>query len=164
MKPWKNPKRGCQAVSGIGVSLSLSASHQRALGFPGSAGVKEPTCRRQWETRVWSLGQEDPLEEGMATHSSILAWRIPRTEEPGMLQSMGLQRVRHDWSDLARSMHTKNFRLWGAFLVDCGAVSITRTFTLGTEEILKRTYPNAVFLVSVTVHTVVTIFSTFSFF
>ena len=56
-------------------------------------------------------------------------------------------------------MHTKNFRLWGAFLVDCGAVSITRTFTLGTEEILKRTYPNAVFLVSVTVHTVVTIFS-----
>ena len=43
------------------------------------------------ETWVWSLGWEDPLEEGMATHSSILAWRIPRTEEPGGLQSMGLQ-------------------------------------------------------------------------
>jgi len=42
-------------------------------------------------------GQEDLLEEGMATHSSILAWRIPRTEEPGGLQSMGSQRVRHDW-------------------------------------------------------------------
>ena len=42
------------------------------------------------------LSQEDPLEEGMATHSSILAWRIPRTEEPGRLQSMGPQRVRHD--------------------------------------------------------------------
>ena len=48
------------------------------------------------ETWVQSLGQEDPLEKEMATHSSILAWRIPRTEEPDGLQSMGLQRVRHD--------------------------------------------------------------------
>ena len=45
---------------------------------------------------VHSLGQEDPLEEGMATHSSILAWEIPWTEEPGGLQSIGLQRVRQD--------------------------------------------------------------------
>ena len=48
------------------------------------------------ETRVLSLGQEDPLEEEMATHSSTLAWKIPWTEEPGRLQSMGLQRVGHD--------------------------------------------------------------------
>ena len=48
------------------------------------------------EMQVLSLGQEDPLEEGMATHSSILAWRIPSTEEPGGLQSRGLQRVRND--------------------------------------------------------------------
>ena len=48
------------------------------------------------ETWVQSLGLEDPLQEKMATHSSILAWRIPWTEEPGSLQSMGLQRVRHD--------------------------------------------------------------------
>ena len=48
------------------------------------------------ETWVLSLGWEDPLEKGMATRSSILAWRIPWTEEPGRLQSMGLQRVRHD--------------------------------------------------------------------
>ena len=48
------------------------------------------------ETQVPSLGQEDPLEKGMATHSSILAWRIPWTEEPGRLQSTGLQRVRHN--------------------------------------------------------------------
>ena len=48
------------------------------------------------ETQVLSLGQEDPLEEGMATHSSILVWRTPRTEEPGGLQSIGLQRVGHD--------------------------------------------------------------------
>ena len=49
-----------------------------------------------WETWVRSLGQEDPLEKGMDTHSSILAWRIPWTEEPGGLQSIGSQRVRHD--------------------------------------------------------------------
>ena len=48
------------------------------------------------ETQVQSLGQENPLGKEMATHSSILAWRIPRTEEPGWLQSMGLQRVGHD--------------------------------------------------------------------
>ena len=51
------------------------------------------------ETWVRSLGREDPLEKEMATHSSVLAWRIPWTEEPGGLQSMGLQRVRLDWAD-----------------------------------------------------------------
>ena len=49
-----------------------------------------------WETWVQSLGWEDPLEREMATHSSILAWRMPWTEEPGGLQSMGSQRVGHD--------------------------------------------------------------------
>ena len=60
-------------------------------------GVKNPPvkCRRH-ETQIPSLGQEDPLEEGMATHSSILVWRIPWTEEPSVLQSMGSQRVGHD--------------------------------------------------------------------
>ena len=48
-----------------------------------------------WETRLQSLGQEDPLENGMATHFSILAWRIPWTEKPGRLQSMESQRVEH---------------------------------------------------------------------
>ena len=50
---------------------------------------------------VGSLSQEDALEEGMATHSSILAWRIPRTEEPGRLQSLDLHRAKKDRSDLA---------------------------------------------------------------
>ena len=49
-----------------------------------------------WETRLQSLGQEDPLEKGMATHSSILAWRIPWTEKPSRLQSMGSQRIGHN--------------------------------------------------------------------
>ena len=52
------------------------------------------------ETWVWSLGQEDPLEKEMATHSSILTWKIPWTEEPGGLQSMESQRVGHDWAQL----------------------------------------------------------------
>ena len=58
--------------------------------------VKNPTAIR--ETWVWSLGREDSLEEGLTTYSSILAWRIPWTEEPGGLQSMGLQRVGNDWA------------------------------------------------------------------
>ena len=56
--------------------------------------VKRPST--MWETWVQSLGWEDPLEKEMATHSSILAWKIPWTEEPGRLQSMGSQRVGHD--------------------------------------------------------------------
>ena len=48
------------------------------------------------ETGVQSLGWEDPMEKGMTNHSSILAWRIPWTEQPGVLESMGTQRVRHD--------------------------------------------------------------------
>ena len=56
------------------------------LGFPGGSAVKNPLAIQ--ETQVRSLGREDPLEEGIATHSSILAWRIPWTEEPGSLQSI----------------------------------------------------------------------------
>ena len=57
------------------------------------------------ETQVQSLGREDPLEEDMATHSSILAWRSPWTEEPGRLQFMGLQRIRHDWATKHSKAH-----------------------------------------------------------
>ena len=61
------------------------------------------------ETWVWSLGWEDPLEKEMATHSSALAWRIPWREEPGRLQSMGLQRVGHDWVTL---LYLLPFYIW----------------------------------------------------
>ena len=57
-----------------------------------------------WETQVRSLGWEDPLEKKMAPHTSTLAWKIPWTEEPGRLQSMGSHRVRHDYSDLAAAV------------------------------------------------------------
>ena len=63
-------------------------------GFPGGASGKETYLPVQeiWDV-VPSLGQEDALEKGMATHSSILAWRIPQTEEPGRLQSIGSQKL-----------------------------------------------------------------------
>ena len=71
--------------------------------LPRCSAAKNKAARQ--ETQVWSLDQEDPLEKGMATHSSILAWRISWTEEPGRLQSMGSQRVRHGCSNWART-HT----------------------------------------------------------
>ena len=55
-----------------------------------------------WETQVRSPAGEDPLKKGMATHSSILAWRIPWTEKPGGLQSMGLQKVGHNWMNIKK--------------------------------------------------------------
>ena len=59
------------------------------------------------ETGVWSLGQEDPLGKEMATHSNILAWRIPWTDEPNRLQSMGFQRVGHDWATNTHTYETR---------------------------------------------------------
>ena len=71
------------------------------IGLPWWLSGKEFACNTGAAgDMVWSLGQEDALEEGMATHSTILAWRIPWTKEPGGPQSMGSQRVRHNWSDL----------------------------------------------------------------
>ena len=76
-------------------------------GLPRWLSGKESACQcRRCKRWVWSLGQEDPLEEGMATQSSILAWRIPWTEEPGRLQSIGLQRVKHYCKQL--NIHTCN--------------------------------------------------------
>ena len=62
-------------------------------GFPGGTSGKEPPCqrRRQKRLKVRSMGWEDPLEKGMATHASILAWRIPWSEEPGRLYHRGLK-------------------------------------------------------------------------
>ena len=72
-------------------------------GFLGGSDGKEST--HNVGNPGSSLGREDPLEKGMTTHSSVLAWRIPWTEEPGRLWPIAMQRVRHDRSDLART-HT----------------------------------------------------------
>ena len=82
---------GVQISVFLGPTFNSEVELLNHIDFPG---VK--CLPAMWETRVLSLGWEDPLEKEMATHSSILAWRIPWTEEPGGLQSMGLQRVGHD--------------------------------------------------------------------
>ena len=115
------PHRGNVSAS-CSLFLETSPRHRtegwasrRAVSGRGSGGGRDDICcvfllnvsspggsdlvknlPTMWETRVQSLGQEDPLEKEMATHSSVLTWRIPRTEEPGGLSSMGSQRVRHD--------------------------------------------------------------------
>ena len=71
-------------------------------GFPGGSDGKESASNAV--TRVQTLGQEDPMEKEMATFSSILAWRIPWTKEPGRLQSMESQRVGHDWMTITDSL------------------------------------------------------------
>ena len=76
-------------------------------GFPTGSAIKNLSAIQ--ETQVWSLGGEDPLEEGMATHSSILAWRFPGTEESGALQSMRSQRVRRNWATKHTCTQFKGF-------------------------------------------------------
>ena len=78
------------------------------MSLPSGAVVKNLSAMQETqETQVQSLGQEDPLEEEMATHSSVLAWRLPWTGKPGRLQSLGSQRVGCD-----RGHHTRPFMVW----------------------------------------------------
>ena len=90
----------CLNSSKIILGFLRNHVHQ---GFPGGSDSKEPTCNAgDW---VQSLGQEEPLEKGMATHSTILAWEIPWTEEPGGLQSIESQRVKHSWATNTSHFH-----------------------------------------------------------
>ena len=108
---------------------------------PWNQSLKEIICtpivqmvkrlRTMWETQVQSLGWKDPLEKEMATQSSILAWKIPWTEEPGRLQSMGSQRVRHNWAtelnwtELILAWRNPMDRVWQA-IVHGVAKNLTR--------------------------------------
>ena len=95
----KNPPAGEARDVGLIPVLGRSpgvGKWQPTLASLVAQRVKHLPAMR--ETGVWSLGREDPVEKEMATHSSILAWRTPRMEEPGRLQSTGSQRVRHNWA------------------------------------------------------------------
>ena len=84
------PAKVNSGFSPISLTLSDCLVHTKFSSFPGGSAVKNlPAMQEVQETWVQSLGREDPLEEDVATHSSVLAWRIPWTEEPGGLQSMG---------------------------------------------------------------------------
>ena len=86
------------------------------------------------ETWVRSLGQEDPLEKEMATHSSILAWRIPWTEEPGGLQPMGSQRVGHDWATSLTYLEFNKYLLIITALIFLPSVLFFSTFILKVQR------------------------------
>ena len=84
-------------LAGLSYHEFVCCLYIAVRGSPGGPAVKNLHAMQETqETRVPPLGQEDPLEEGMATHSSVLAWRIPGSGEPGGLPLMGLHRVRHD--------------------------------------------------------------------
>ena len=83
------------------MELRFFAYREQQKPWPSLVAQTAKRLLTMWETRVRFLGWEEPLEKEMATHSSTLAWKIPWTEKPGGLQSMGLQRVGHDWSNLA---------------------------------------------------------------
>ena len=83
------------------IEKYFNSDHVLNWGFPSGTSGKEPVCHKTQDTPFGSLGWEDPLEEGMDSHSRLLAWRIPWTEEQDGVQSIGLQRVGHDWSNLA---------------------------------------------------------------
>ena len=119
---WKSShiKKENGTPHGFLVPMLLFAKTKSILCyFPSLASLVSQSLKRlpaMWETWVWSLGQKDPLEKEMATHSSILAWRIPWMEEPGGLQSMGLQRVGHNWAtslSLSLSFHHTKFEYLG---------------------------------------------------
>ena len=86
--------------SNIPMTIVIATNLRGTFTYVGASAVDQkvknlPAIQSTW---VWSLGQEDPLKKGMATHFRFLAWRSLWTEEPGRLQSMGWQKVRHDWA------------------------------------------------------------------
>ena len=104
MDRWLNEYK--RKLNGLLINKYLKSSHL-FMSFSGGSVVKNlPAAQELQGTWIWSLGQEDFLEKGMAPHSSILAWKIPWTEEPGGLQSMGSLRVRHNWAtDTTERLH-----------------------------------------------------------
>ena len=104
------------------------------------------------ETQVRFLGGEDPLEKEMATHSSTLAWKIPWTEEPGGLQSMGSQRVRHDWAtspspslpSFPGCSYSASWGPWWAadsrLLLFCGPGTVSMTSLMASSYSFLRTF------------------------
>ena len=88
--------RNVKSITGIDISPEMVKIAKGKFEKDGVKFICANAANYDYETRVPSLGREDSLEEGMATHSSIPAWRIPWTAEPGGLQSIGSKRVRHD--------------------------------------------------------------------
>ena len=108
-EPGGLPSLGSHRVGHDWSDLAAAAAAAPSWAFLVAQTVKNLPA--VWETQVRSLGWEDPLEKGLATHSSILAWRSPWTEEPGGLWSIGSQRVSHDWVTFSLSALT-DYVVW----------------------------------------------------
>ena len=131
----------------------------REHGFDAWLGNWNPTCwmvrqniagvlpamQETHKTGAQSLGLEDPLEEEMTTHFSILPWKIPWTKEPGRLQSMGSQRVRHDWSDWVRPRKKKRKKKWNLFTV----FNAIKPCQVGVQPKAKSRTPTPSFILTV---------------
>ena len=105
--------------------------------------------REAQELRIWSLGQEDPLEKEMATHFNIRAWRIPWSEEPGGLQFIGSQRVRHYWGEFTCT-HALTYLSWQiekSYLVCCHSFQVTKS-CLTLCDPMACSQPSLSFIVS----------------
>ena len=110
------------------------------MRFPSYLKLRKNLPATQ-ETRVLSLGWEDPLEKEMATHSSILAWRIPWTEEPGGLQSVGLQRVRHNQATNTNfTAYLMNEMIW-KFLIQVISEKKSQSGFLISKHVLIEHFP-----------------------
>ena len=142
------------------VSLPGESHGQSSLllGCPGGATGKELACQSKSHERRWSDPYKDPLEAGTATHSSILAWKIPWTEEPGGLHSIGSQRGRRDWSNLACNvspelLNATTGNIWWEYLwkvsfpvplpgvsFTCFPRNVIRDFSCGDTHALPNTH------------------------
>ena len=144
------PKTLCRAhVSGASPSCWVTAEEvppllictqlRQKIKFYMAQVIKNlPAMQETW---VWSLSQEDRLEKGVTTHSSILVWRIPWTEEPDGLQSMGLQKVRHDW---ATNTFTSTLIKWNeshSVVTDSLWPQILQASGVGSLSLLQGIFP-----------------------
>ena len=129
--PW-----GCKELE-MTRQLNSNDNHTgKFIGlFCSSDGKKLPAMQETW---VWSLGQEDPLEKGTAIHSSILAWRIPWIEEPYWLQSVGFQRVGHDWATNPHTLHGELANVLGFPCILVGKESACHAGDLGLISVSGR--------------------------
>ena len=116
------PRSGRSPRERVGYPLQYSWVSLVAQAVKNSPAVQE--------TWVQSLGWEEPLEKGTATHSSILAWRSPWTEEPGRLQSRGSQRVRHDWA----AFNIYFFQ----YIFICWVVTVVAVAVVLSDSVLKN--------------------------
>ena len=130
LNSFSSPKKFCsKQQSSVCVCVCVCV----CVGLPWSLRAKESTCNARDPGWKFRMGKTPP-EEGMTTHSSILAWRIPWTEEPGGLQFMGSQRVGHNWSGFACSVCVCVYGYVLSHVLSCGPMNPYGSFVLGISQ------------------------------